>query len=147
AALLSQRASAGTLPLTWVRQTVEAAQRLMAGRAAPGTVAARAAALAEGVVRTMYLARIKAAIAILLFVTAVAGGVGLATHPIGAMEPQAAPEPGAARPGAGSAIADQMLQKLREEWQRVQQREQAGNPWMDKVTFDSAYEELTKELR
>jgi RNA polymerase sigma factor (sigma-70 family) len=147
AALASPGVSAAPPPALWARQTIEAALRFATNKSLAETASVRAAALAEGVLRTMHLARIKLASIFLLTLTltlaGVAGGVGLVPR---------ATEAGAAAGGpagaeAQTAVADQMLQKIRAEWQRVLEREQSGNPWMDKVTFDSAYEELKKQLQ
>src|SRR5262249_25949994 len=132
AALVSQSACAAP-PALWARQTVRAALRFATNKTLAGTASFRAAVLAEGGLHTMHLARIKAAIVFLLTLTlaGAAGGVGLALRATAA---DAAPAGSAAE--ADTAVADQMLQKIRAEWQRVLEREQSGNPWMDKVTFD-----------
>src|SRR5205807_274912 len=83
----------------WVKQTVQAALDFTAGGAAP----ARAAALAEGVLHTMYLTRIKALVLLVLVLGTLAGGVGLTLRPTQATEP-AASQQGGAQANARSAV-------------------------------------------
>jgi RNA polymerase sigma factor (sigma-70 family) len=59
ALVVSERTASACVPPPLLASTVEAAGRLAAGRAATGLVSARVAGLAEGVVRTMLLNRIK----------------------------------------------------------------------------------------
>jgi RNA polymerase sigma factor (sigma-70 family) len=137
ALLLAGRASAGP-PAMWVKESIKAVRGFAAS--------ARAVVLAKGVILTMRLATIKTAAIFLLALATAAAGVGLARLPIGATEPQAA-APQAADPQAKSAVADEILQKIQAEWQRVEERAKADNPWTDKVSFDTAYAELKDKLK
>jgi RNA polymerase sigma factor (sigma-70 family) len=72
---------ASGLPASLVASTVQAVTPLALGEALPaGLVSARAAALAHGVLRTMFLTRLKIAAVILLTMTAVALGAGGLLH-------------------------------------------------------------------
>jgi RNA polymerase sigma factor (sigma-70 family) len=79
AALLTHNAASASLPMTLTRATVKAAALAAAGHAATA-VSAEVAALAEGVISAMFVAKIKSA-AVILFVVAILGsGVGLCTQ-------------------------------------------------------------------
>jgi RNA polymerase sigma factor (sigma-70 family) len=77
AALLSERAAAGAVPLSLAVSTVKAASSFAAGKAAAASmVSATAAALTEGVLQAMFLTKLKKAGAVLLvlFAIVLAGG-------------------------------------------------------------------------
>jgi RNA polymerase sigma factor (sigma-70 family) len=79
ATLLAQNAAAASLPMTLTSSTIKAATLVTAGQAAT-VVSAEVAALTEGVLSTMFVAKIKSA-AICLFVVAFLGsGAGLFTR-------------------------------------------------------------------
>jgi RNA polymerase sigma factor (sigma-70 family) len=75
AAALSQRAAAAGVPSPLVAATVKAATAVAAGRVAASVVSAEVAALAEGVVKIMFLTKLKLAIVVLLAVSLI-GSVG-----------------------------------------------------------------------
>jgi RNA polymerase sigma factor (sigma-70 family) len=79
AAVLAQNALSAGVPTSAMFATISAASVLAAGQAAPtGIVSAKVAALAEGVVRTMLLTRLKVVTALLLIISAAGmGGAGL----------------------------------------------------------------------
>jgi RNA polymerase sigma factor (sigma-70 family) len=72
AAVLSQKASAG-VPASVVSSTIKAASLVAAGQAGVGIISAKAAALTEGVLKTMFLTKLKIATAVLLVAAALAG--------------------------------------------------------------------------
>jgi RNA polymerase sigma factor (sigma-70 family) len=90
AAILSGSASASAPPAL-VASTIKAASLLAAGQAA-GVVTAKVAALTEGVVKAMFVTKIKSVLAVVLVVGLVLGGVGagvgLPTHPATAVAQQ-----------------------------------------------------------
>src|SRR5262245_23662111 len=95
AGLLAQEAQAA-VPAAVLRSTIRAATAVAAGQAA-GAATSTAAALAEGVVKAMFLTKLKSAATGLLLLTALAGAAGLLYRA------QAAPLPRAGRgqePGA-----------------------------------------------
>jgi RND family efflux transporter MFP subunit len=93
AGLLSGDALAAPLPRPLVGLTLKAALAFCAGGAAAGAAAARSVAYAEGVLRAMFLTRLKvAALALLLAGLLAAGGV------VGTLALEAAAPPGEGQP-------------------------------------------------
>jgi RNA polymerase sigma factor (sigma-70 family) len=76
AAQLSQNAGAACVPISLVSATVKAATALAAGGAATLVVSANVAALAEGVVTTMLLSKLKTAAVVVLVCASLASGAG-----------------------------------------------------------------------
>jgi RNA polymerase sigma factor (sigma-70 family) len=116
AAVLSQNMlSAGVPPLV-VSSTIHAASLLAAGQAA-GVISAKVAALTEGVIKTMLLAKLKITTAVLLLLSAAGiGTIGLLSHASAANPPGPSallaaeqadekPEPGRAAPRQGKTAA------------------------------------------
>jgi RNA polymerase sigma factor (sigma-70 family) len=97
AAVLSQRAASACVPISVVSSASRAAILYAAGQQAAGLVSAQVATLTEGVLKAMFLARLKMTLTILLVVGAVAFGGGLLAQrlPVGQQRPagqeQAAP--------------------------------------------------------
>jgi RNA polymerase sigma factor (sigma-70 family) len=86
ALFLSEAASAG-VPAPLVVSTVKAANVMGAGRAAAGVVPIRVAALTEGVIKAMFLTRLKI-VTVLLLATALLGGTaGLLVSPTPGQDP------------------------------------------------------------
>ncbi len=83
---LGQRAAEATPAISLMRGAVRAA-RSFAGLSSGGPISPRAAALAEGVLRTMFVTKIKMAV-LVLFVTGVLAAGGVLTHAL-----TAAPQP------------------------------------------------------
>jgi RNA polymerase sigma factor (sigma-70 family) len=95
AAALSGNAASANAPTSVVTRTIQAAGRLAAGGAAAGAVSARVAALSEGVMRSMFLTRLKFGTAVVLLAGLLALTYGVASGP-----PAAAPDNAtAAKPG------------------------------------------------
>jgi RNA polymerase sigma factor (sigma-70 family) len=82
AAVLSAGSASASTPPALVASTIKAARLLAAGPA--GVVSAKVAALTEGVVKAMFVTKIKGVLAVVLVVGLVLGGigagVGLSTH-------------------------------------------------------------------
>ena len=76
---LAHNAAPAAVPAPLVCSTVEAATSVAAGKAVAGAVPARVAALTEGVLRAMFMTRLRIATAIVLAAALTAGGVGVAT--------------------------------------------------------------------
>jgi WD40 repeat protein len=76
ATALSQSAASASVPASAVARAVNIATLEAAGKATPGLISAKLAALTEGVLKLMYLTRLKGAKAILLMVGLVAAGAG-----------------------------------------------------------------------
>src|SRR5262245_49094531 len=105
---LSHRAAPAEVPAALALSTTRAAHLWATGPAAAGEIPARAAALAEAAVRSMLLAKLKAATASLLAVTLV-GAVGWLTYGAVRAGPTGAPGDGpspAAAPPNGPAATD-----------------------------------------
>ena len=73
AILLSERASSAAVPFAAIDSTTKAAIPIAAGQATAGLVSTQVAALMEGVMRTMLIAKLKIATAAALFVAMLAG--------------------------------------------------------------------------
>jgi RNA polymerase sigma factor (sigma-70 family) len=85
ATLLAREAASACVPATLVGSTVTAARHFAAGReAAAGVVSAKAAALAEGVMRSMFVNRLKIVSAVLLVVALAGCALGALLHPAAA---------------------------------------------------------------
>ncbi len=82
AVLLSENAALALMPTSLVVSTVKAATLIAAGRTvATGVISAKVATLTEGVLKTMWLTKLKTATAVLLVVALVYAGIGAFTHP------------------------------------------------------------------
>ena len=96
AAVLSAGSASASAPPALVASTIKAASLVAAGQAA-GVVSAKVAALTEGVVKAMYVTKIKSVLAVVLVVGLALGGtvagIGLSTHSA-AMAQQAGSNPG-----------------------------------------------------
>ncbi len=77
AVLLGPSATSAAVPTALVESTVKAALLVAAGQAAAGIVSVHAAALSQGILRTMFKTRLMIACAVLLGVGAVGAGTGL----------------------------------------------------------------------
>jgi RNA polymerase sigma factor (sigma-70 family) len=107
AAVLSEKAASACVTGALAASTARAAVLAAAGQAlTAGAVPARVVALTEGVVKTMFLAKLRGVVAVGLVLFVGAGVVGLAYH-TGAAEPKQQAAPNAARP------ADDELEALR----------------------------------
>jgi RNA polymerase sigma factor (sigma-70 family) len=84
AAMLSQRVASACVPNSVVSSTIKAANLFAAGQAA-GVVSAKVAALTEGVLKSMFLTKLKSATVVLLLVAVAGAGLvglpGLAAQP------------------------------------------------------------------
>ena len=92
AAVLSAGSASASAPPALVASTIQAASLLAAGKAATGVISARVAALTEGMVKTMFVTRIKGVLAVALVLAALAGAGGL-IYQAQAAERQKAKEP------------------------------------------------------
>jgi RNA polymerase sigma factor (sigma-70 family) len=76
--VLAQNAASAGVPTSLVSSTIQAASLFAAGQAAAaGVISAQVAALAEGVLKTMLLTKLKIALAVLWMVAALSGAVGV----------------------------------------------------------------------
>jgi hypothetical protein len=103
AAVLSQNVTA-SVPTSVVSCTIQAASLLAAGQAAAtGAISAKVAALTEGVVKTMFVTKIKSVMAVVLVVGLTLGGigagVGLSTNPVAVAQQPGASSDDAEKPG------------------------------------------------
>ena len=79
-AVLSQSAASGSVPSLVVSSTIKAADLVAAGQATAGVIAVPVAALAEGVIRAMFLSKLKTVAVVLLFVSLLGSGVGVVSY-------------------------------------------------------------------
>jgi RNA polymerase sigma factor (sigma-70 family) len=105
AAVLSAGSASASAAPDLVASTIKAASLLAAGRAA-GVVSARVAALTEGMVKAMFVARIKGVLAVVLVVAALAGAAGL-IYQTQAAERPITPAPVPVNHGGGDSPADE----------------------------------------
>jgi RNA polymerase sigma factor (sigma-70 family) len=96
AAVLSAGPASASPPPALVASTIKAASLLVAGRAV-GVVSAKVAALTEGVVKTMFVTKIKSVLALVLVVAALAGAAGLIYQTQAGEQPMAKEEQLAAK--------------------------------------------------
>jgi RNA polymerase sigma factor (sigma-70 family) len=133
AAVFSQEAASAGLPIAVVAATIKAASMFAAGRvAAAGAISVPVAALTEGVLKAMLLAKLR--IPLLVIVTlALAGTGGVAHHlvqaraaeAVGTVEPspnQDSPEPG----GQAAAPKQDLDRRLREKEKQMQVAQKAA---------------------
>ena len=106
--------SAVSAPPSLVASTIKAASLLAAGRAA-GVVSVKVAALTEGVVKAMFVSKIKGVLAAVLVVVALFGATGLVCRSQAGEEPKA--EKKADEKKGEQAKTD--LEKLQGKWQLV----------------------------
>jgi RNA polymerase sigma factor (sigma-70 family) len=97
AALLAPEAGSAGAPAALVSRTITASLAFAAGR---GEVAGPAAALAEGVLQTMSLTRLKTSVLILLALAVVGTGIGVFVYADQPDAPAPPPRPEAAQPAA-----------------------------------------------
>jgi RNA polymerase sigma factor (sigma-70 family) len=104
-AALTREASAVCVPASLTSSTVQAAVQLAAGPAATAVLSAEVTALLGGVLRTMFLTKLKKIAVIVLVVGALVTGAGMLTHRVLAEKLPAArvKEPAAASPKAEDA--------------------------------------------
>jgi cobalt-zinc-cadmium efflux system membrane fusion protein len=103
ALLVPARDGATAAPAALVRATAEAGVRFASGRAAGGAVAPVAAALAEGVLRTMWLTKVRVVAGVVLVLAVACAAAGVLAGRLGAEKP----DPGAAPaliPGTPAAL-------------------------------------------
>jgi RNA polymerase sigma-70 factor (ECF subfamily) len=135
AAALAGQAAAG-VPRLLEAATVRAASRIATGQAPTGLVSARVAALADGVVKTLLLARLQVATLVLLAAGAVAFAFGAVAHaPLSAQSHAAVPPASAtiAKPNIAPARAPIDRDKLVGVWTATQRA--PGFPLADRYQF------------
>jgi RNA polymerase sigma factor (sigma-70 family) len=94
APVLSQKAASATAPAAVMTSTIKAVTSVAAGQAAAtGLVSAKVVALTEGVLRTMWLTKLKVATAVLLVLGIACYGIGTLTHTAKAQQAQAVNPP------------------------------------------------------
>jgi RNA polymerase sigma factor (sigma-70 family) len=98
AAVLAAGSASASAPPALVASTIEAANLVATGRTA-GVVSAKVAALTEGVVKAMFVTRIKSVLAVMLVVAALAGAVGVLYQTQAADQPNGNDGPPAAKQG------------------------------------------------
>jgi hypothetical protein len=135
AAVLSAGSASPSAPTALVASTIRAASLLAAGRAA-GVVSAKVAALTEGVVKAMFVTRLKGVLAVVLVIAAFAGAAGLLYQTQAAEQPKAKEEPAAAKKD----------QKMSEEKQPMTKEEKL-RVLIDKVLAAHGGEDRLNKLR
>jgi RNA polymerase sigma factor (sigma-70 family) len=124
--------SAASAPPALVASTIEAASRLAEGQAA-GVLSAKVAALTEGVVKAMFVSKIKGVLAAVLVVGLALGGigtgVGLSTNPVAVAQQPGAPPDNARgqKPKAEEVdwrirVLEEQIANLREQRKETDQR-------------------------
>jgi RNA polymerase sigma factor (sigma-70 family) len=104
ALLLAENLAAAGVPTSVVSSTIRATSLLAAGQAAAtGAISAKVAALAQGVLQTMRLTKLKATLAVLLAVSLLAAGMGLLAQQTPARAHAAAPRQEVPKRNRGAA--------------------------------------------
>jgi RNA polymerase sigma factor (sigma-70 family) len=111
-AAVSQEAASACVPASLVSATVKAATLAAAGRAAAGVIPVQVAALTEGLLKSMFLTKLKGVVVVLLVIAALGGAAGLTFQTRGAESPN--PE------GVGQSPASEL--------KADGQKAQAGSP-------------------
>jgi RNA polymerase sigma factor (sigma-70 family) len=139
AALAGERATAG-VPNGLVSATVRAAGLVVSGQAVATVVSTRVASATEGVLKTMFLTRLKVATAVLLIVTAGFSTAGL-LYQVRAAEPPAAQAPDGAKPeepmDAAFAVAGKVVDERGAPAAGVRVRLLAGGAHSGSTTTDA----------
>jgi RNA polymerase sigma factor (sigma-70 family) len=98
AAVLSAGSASASAPPDLVASTIKAASMVAVGTAAAtGVISAKVAALTDGMVKAMFVTKIKSVLAVVLVIGAVAGGAGIYYQASAAQQPTAKAEPPAAK--------------------------------------------------
>jgi hypothetical protein len=85
--VLSQEAAAGAVPTSVLVSTIKAVTSVAAGQAVAGVISVKVATLAEGVLKTMFLTKLKVASMVLAVMAVAAGGAGGLAYYAQATEP------------------------------------------------------------
>jgi RNA polymerase sigma factor (sigma-70 family) len=93
AAVLAQNAASAGVPAAVASRTIRAASLFAAGQAAAGVISGKAAALAEGVLKTMLLTRLKILAGVLVVVAVLGAGAAALTQSVRADRPADPPAP------------------------------------------------------
>ena len=111
AAVLAQQAASASVPGAVAASTIQAAMLFAAGPTAAGAMSAQAVLLAEGVLKTMLLTKLKFAVAVLALIAILGGGATALTQPVPAKNPadstRREPERPARPPVLAERAADQ----------------------------------------
>jgi RNA polymerase sigma factor (sigma-70 family) len=137
AEVLAQNAASAAPPTALVISTIEAATRFAAGGTAVGVISAQAAALMEGVMKAMFLTKLKIATMFLLTVAIVGAGGGVLTHQALAdkqAESQKESTPQAAEQPKGKAAEKEPVTKWKEpvtKWEYKSMRHHDPEKWQE----------------
>lgn len=96
AAVLSQSVASAGVPATVVSNTIKVASLMAAGQAVTGLIPVKVAALTEGVLRAMFLTKLKTAATCLLLFALICGVAGIMYQTQAAEQPKDEPKPKAA---------------------------------------------------
>jgi RNA polymerase sigma factor (sigma-70 family) len=105
AAVLAQQAATAGVPLAVTSSTIRAASLFAAGQAAAGVLSVKAVALAEGVLKTMLLSKLKIATAVLVAAAVLGVGAAALTQQAPADKPAERPAKAKAQPADQPARA------------------------------------------
>jgi RNA polymerase sigma factor (sigma-70 family) len=121
AVILSQNMASAGIPASVVSKTIKVASLIAAGQATTGVISVKVAAFTEGVLKTMFLSKLKAVVGTLMLVAVLVGG-GVA---ISLGQPPDSPKPYKADPKPKQAkvkeehAAKAMLKRLEGTWRCV----------------------------
>ncbi len=117
AIVLAPAAVSASVPAVLAGSTVQAALLLAAGKAAAGAFSAKVAALGEGLLKELLVAKLKIVTAVLLAVTVAGTGVGVLAHQVGGAARVANPGQVSERPqqeAAGPSAPQVMMRFVHE---------------------------------
>ena len=130
-AVLSQAAAAG-VPALVVSKAIKVASLMTAGQAATGVISVQVAALTEGVLKTMFLSKLKGVLAVMLIVgLTLAGAAGLHSQTPAAGQPKAK---GEQQPAPKNARTAPKVLSPEQAIKQNQEIEQAIKKSQEKVT-------------
>jgi hypothetical protein len=120
AAALSQDGASAGVPPSLTCSTIKAAGLVAAGQAAAGVVSVPVAALTEGVLKSMFLTKLKIAAVVLVLACLAAGATGFACRAWAGQQPSQIPEPAPSAPGSKEPRdLEKELRKARAEVERL----------------------------
>ncbi len=125
AAVFSQKAASAGVPLSVVSSTIKAATLFAAGQAAAGVISVKVAALTEGVLKAMFLTKLKTVSVVLLVVAALCGSAGLIYQTQAAEPPKPQAATGQTNKDKNGSLNEQVKAQTEEARAKVEEMNQA----------------------
>src|SRR5262249_42885786 len=118
AAILSQNVASACVPASVVSKTIKVASLTAAGEAHTGVISVKVAALTDGVLKAMFLSKLKAVVGVLMVAVCL---IGVGTAVVLGQQPDAPkkPEPEAKQAEAKEAAVKAVQERLQGTWKCV----------------------------